>query len=242
MDIAEGIAMVDLALYMKRSRVLVVSDFHIGYEEQLIKQGVIVPKIQFKDTIARLQGILAKVKPKTIVINGDVKDEFGKISEQEWRETLKLIDFLAKHCQKLYLIKGNHDTILGPIAKKRNIEVKDYHIAGGILMTHGDVVPEEVLEKNKNIKTIIIGHEHPAVHVREGERVEKFKCFLKAKFRGKTLLVLPSFNLVIEGTDIISEETPLSPFLHQDRGKFHCYVVGDKIYDFGLLKNLVLRI
>ena len=65
-------------------------------------------------------------KDITIVVNGDLKHEFGKISEQEWRETLKLIELLAKNCKKLLLTKGNHDKIVEPIAKKRNIDIITY--------------------------------------------------------------------------------------------------------------------
>lgn len=243
MEISKGIDAVDLGLFIRKSKTLVLADFHIGYEEELNKRGVLVPRMQFRDTIIRLEAILSAVSPKVIVVNGDLKHEFGKISEQEWRETLKLIDFLAKKCKKLVLTKGNHDTILGPIAKKRNIEVADYYIDGSILIIHGDKIPEQLLKSlGSRLKAVVISHEHPAVSIRDGPRVEKFKCFLKGKFRGKTLIVQPSFNQVTEGTNVLSEEL-LSPFLHQDLGSFRCYVVGEKeIMDFGRLKNLVLKL
>ncbi len=237
MEIAKGIEAVDLGVYIKKSKTLVLSDFHIGYEEDLNKKGILVPRMQFRDTIIRLEGILRKVKPNTIVVNGDIKHEFGKISEQEWRETLKLIGFLAKNCKKLILTKGNHDKILGPIAKKRSIDIVEYYIDDSILIIHGDKIPEDLLKKNKKLKTIIIAHEHPAVSIRDGPRSEKFKCFLKGKFRKKELIVQPSFNMITEGTNVTSEEL-LSPFLHQDIKNFRCYVVGDEILDFRKLKNL----
>lgn len=233
MEIAKGIEMVDLGLWIKEHKLLVLADFHIGFEEALNKQGILIPRFHFRDIILRLEKMLAKAKPEAIVINGDLKHEFGKISEQEWRDALKLIDFLAKRCNKLVLTRGNHDTILGPIAEKRNIEIADYFIAGEILIAHGDKIPKGI----SRFKTIIIGHEHPAVSIHEGERKEKFKCFLAGRYRRKQLIVQPSFNLVTEGTDILKEKT-LSPFLKQDLGNFDVYVVADKVYDFGKLKNL----
>jgi len=36
-----------------------------------------------------------------------------------------LLDFLGKNCDEVILVKGNHDTILGPIADKRRVRVVD---------------------------------------------------------------------------------------------------------------------
>jgi len=60
---------------------------------------------------------------------------------------------------------------------------------------------------------------------------------LKGKWQGKTLVVMPSFNLVTEGTDVLKEEL-LSPFLAQDLSKFEVFVISDKVYYFGRLENL----
>ncbi|MBW2982539.1 metallophosphoesterase [Candidatus Woesearchaeota archaeon] len=233
MNINKKIKIVDLALYLTKSKTLIIADSHIGFEESLNKQGLLVPRLHFKDLIQRMEKILKEVKPNTIIINGDIKHELGTISEQEWRYALRLIDFLSKHCKNLFLIKGNHDKILGPIAKKRNIEIADQIIIDDILITHG----HKIIKIPKQVKTIIIGHEHPAIGLREQTRTETFKCFLKGKYKSKTLIVQPSFNLVTEGTDITKEKT-LSPFLKQDLRNFECYIVADKIYRFGKLRNL----
>ncbi len=202
MEIHKNIKIIDIALYLTKSKTLIIADSHIGFEESLNKQGILVPRFHFKDLILRMGKILKKVSPETIIINGDIKHELGKISEQEWRYTLRLIDFLSKHCKNLFLIKGNHDKILGPIAKKRNIEVINQIIIDNILITHGDKLPKNL----KEIKTIIIGHEHPAIGLREKTRIETFKCFLKGKYKTKTLIVQPSFNLETFGTDITKEK------------------------------------
>lgn len=248
-ELSKGIIAVDLALYLAESKTLVIADTHIGYEEALNKQGVFVPRFQFKDIGKRLEKIFAKLSDsgrtvEKIIINGDVKHEFGTISEQEWRHTLQLIDFLNKHCKDLYLIKGNHDKILGPIAGKRSIEIKDYLILGDIAVMHGDRLPDKKLEaemKDKKVKTIIIGHEHPAVSLGTMARFERYKCFLAGKWKRKALIVQPSFNLVTEGTDVIKEKL-LSPFLKQNSGfkNFEVIVPGEdeKFYDFGKIGKL----
>ena len=48
---------------------------------------------------------------------------------------------------------------------------------------------------------------------------------------------MPSFNPLSEGTDILNEEF-LSPFMQESINKFELFVVGDKIYNFGEVKNL----
>ncbi len=68
-------------------------------------------------------------------------------------------------------------------------------------------------------------------------RTETYKCFLVWTFKGKTLIAMPSFNLVTEGTDVLKEQL-LSPFLHQDLKNFDVYVAADRTYPFGKLKNL----
>ena len=64
--------------------------------------------------------LMAKYKPSTVVLNGDVKHGFSGINDKEWRHILELFDLITMHA-KLIIIKGNHDTILKPIADKRRI-------------------------------------------------------------------------------------------------------------------------
>ena len=235
MKVLPNIEIVDLALYVDST--LIIADVHIGYEESLNKQGILMPRLQFEEIVNKMNAIFAALKGKRmkkIIVNGDLKHEFGTISEQEWRNTLKFLDLLAKHCNELILIKGNHDTILGPIAKKRNVNIKEFFLIKSkkILIMHGNKIPnKEVL---KEVSTVIIGHEHPAVSIKDGPRVEQFKCFLKGKYKGKSLIVQPSFNTMIEGTDLLKDKI-LSPFLKQNLDNFDVYVVEDKVYEFGKL-------
>lgn len=230
----KDLEIIDLALFLRKEKILIIADLHIGYEEALNKQGILIPRFQYKETEERLRKILEKTKPKLIIINGDIKHEFGTISETEWRHTLRILDLLLQY-GKVILLKGNHDTILGPIAKKRNVEIKDFFAFNDIYICHGHKIPKN--KEYKKAKIILIGHEHPAVSVRTEVRSETYKAFLIGKYGGKTLLVQPSFNLVTEGTDVVKEKL-LSPFLQQDLSSFEAYLVSDKVYYFGKLVNL----
>ncbi len=231
MEISKDIQIVDLALYLNKFKTLIINDLHLGYEEVLYKKGFLIPKYQIKEIIKQLEKILDKVSPETIIINGDLKHEFGRVLSQEWRDVLNLIDYLSTKCKKIIIIQGNHDKIIEPIARKRNVYVLQEYSMGNILIIHGDR-----LVKTES-KRIIIGHEHPAITIREGSKYEKYKCFLKGKWDKKELIAVPSFNPLLEGTDVTKEKI-LSPFL-KDLQKFEVYVVNKgEIFKFGKIKDL----
>ena len=111
--ITQDIDIIDLALHLKEHQTLIFSDFHIGYEEMLNKQGILLPRFQWDDIMKRLELTFSRIKKniKTIVINGDLKHEFGRISEQEWRDVLRFFDYLSKHCENVVLLKGNQSLV-----------------------------------------------------------------------------------------------------------------------------------
>jgi len=147
------------------------------------------------------------------------------------------VDFLRNHFQEIILIQGNHDPLTPIIARKTGLEMHKHYHTGDFLVMHGDQVPGNWDEIDE--KTIIIGHEHPTLGLRSGERVEKMKCYLKGQFQGKNLVVMPSFNFVSEGSDILHEK-PLSPFLKGDIKDWEVYGVEDfEILYFGQVKDLL---
>ena len=92
MNILPGIKTIDLALYIEKEKTLITGDFHLGYEEMLNKKGILVPMFQYKKIITHMDFIFSKCKPDRIIIAGDLKHEFGTITDQEWREVLNFLD------------------------------------------------------------------------------------------------------------------------------------------------------
>ncbi|MBT3304215.1 metallophosphoesterase [Candidatus Woesearchaeota archaeon] len=217
------IKLIDLGILANKT--LIIADLHIGYEEALNKQGVLVPRLQFNKLKNRLTKLLKQTNPETVIINGDIKHEFGTISEQEWRETLKIIDLITEN-SKLIIIKGNHDKVIGPIANKRNVEIVDHYITDDIYICHGN----KLVDIKQN--TIIIAHLHPAITLKDEAKSEKYKCFLKANYQDKTLYVLPSFLQTTEGTDI-TREAINDPFLKDLKEVEVIIPMEDKLYNFG---------
>ena len=229
---ASKFSFVDLGIKIGSN--LIIADLHLGYESALSKGGVLVPRFHIKDILHRLDVMIKRSRPKRVIINGDIKHEFGMISEQEWKDTLKLIDWIMEKAE-ISIIRGNHDRKLEYILQKRNLKLEEDVIIDGFFLTHGDVLKEIP----KGCHTIIIGHEHPTVSIREASRIERFKCFIEGKYKKKRLLVLPSFNLVVEGHDLIVE-SPISPYLKKSIDESVVYVIPEpgKILNFGKLVNI----
>ena len=185
-------------------KILVISDLHLGYEE---KYGeVLYPKVQIKETKEKLNRVFLvlkekKIKIEKIIILGDLKHEFGKIVDCEWRGCLELLDFIMKNCNETILIKGNHDNILGPITKKRNLELVDYYEYKDFCFLHG----HKLFNKVSATKNLVLGHLHPAITLSDNYKSEKYKCFLKGNWNKKQIYILPGFSNLSTGHDLTTE-------------------------------------
>lgn len=210
---------------------LILSDIHTGYEESLHKQGYFIPKGNLSELKAMIDKVLKGREIKTVIINGDLIHSFGKLSTKE-KYVLKDFMLFLKKKGEIKVIRGNHDKVLQFLIPE--IQLAEEFIIGNILITHGDKISKH--STDKNIKTIIIGHEHPSISITSGYRSERYKCFLKGKYKGKTLIVTPSCNMLLEGTDVLKEKL-LSPYL-KNIENFEVFIIEDKIYDFGKIKTL----
>ena len=235
MEISKGISIHENSLLIGKS--LIIADVHLGQDEALNRKGVLVPRFQFKDVEDKVMKLIEVTHPDEFIITGDLKHEFGSILDTEWRNIVKLIDKILTKCEKVVFIKGNHDVMLGPIARKANVLIDTHYFVGKNLLCHGDVVPDKKLLAKAD--TIVMGHEHPAITFKKENRTEKFKCFLKGKFNGKTLIVLPSFNPLTIGTDVLAGNL-LSPLLTGDLSRFAVFIVADtdEVMYFGEIKDL----
>jgi len=232
MKILPGIEAIGKALWIEKEKILIIADLHIGYEEALVKRGFLIPKtflVELKNEIIEL----LKLKPKLIIVNGDFQHEFSKISRIDWDDSMQILNLLLKQA-KVILIVGNHDTLIEQFTKKMDFEIRDFFILENIAVLHGNKIINECLDKK--IKIFIIGHDHPAITISDNIKQEKYKCFLLGKYHDKTVLVMPSFLPLPEGSDVRKEKF-LSPFL-KDISNFEVFVIGDKIYDLGKVKDL----
>jgi uncharacterized protein len=236
MELIYNAEIVDLGLLIDRT--LIISDLHIGYEQALNRDGIMVPRFQYKKILERLQQIIKSCDIERIVVNGDLKHEFGRITRQEWDEALNFIIFLKNNFEEVVLLKGNHDNFTKFIAEKTDLKVYETYTLDDFIVMHGDKIPDDLMAMNES--TIIIGHEHPCIGIRNGERFEKIKCYLKGSYKEKNLIVMPSFNFVTEGSDILHEKS-LSPFLKKRSiEEFEVYGIENfEVLYFGSIKDVL---
>src|SRR3989338_4433512 len=102
MEISNGIEIIGTGLFVRNEKLLIVNDLHLGYEEALQQKGILVPKFQTQEIIRLLSEMIERVHPATVLLNGDVKHEFGRVLRGEMREVIEVIDFLLK--QKIEII------------------------------------------------------------------------------------------------------------------------------------------
>jgi uncharacterized protein len=232
-------------LFFPEKGILAIGDLHLGFEYQLQQSGLIVPEKQVIEAKEELDKIFEEIKEKgfklkKIVFIGDIKHSFS----YQWKEKnyfREIIKFLEKYVEEknIFLIKGNHDTIDYSFADK----LKDYKKEGELAFTHGHVLFPEVFADK--VKTVVIGHLHPSILIsdKQGIKREKYKCFLIGKFKGKKIIILPSFLATIEGTSVNSIENEYEDYFSiipkKNLMNFEVYAVGeDGVYHFGKVKTL----
>ena len=228
------------ALFFPQHGILVIGDLHIGYDEMLRQSGILVPERQIKELIAELKNIFKKIESKNheikkIIFIGDIKHAFS-FEKTERNEFQEVIEFLGEKLpqENIILIKGNHDTI--DYTFEGNF--KDYHIEKDIAFIHGhEMIKQAFSEK---IKTIVMGHLHPSIVLSDKAEVkrERYKCFLEGDYKGKKVLILPSFLDIIEGTPVNEFPEGYHDFFSiipkTALVDFKVHVVGeDKVYEFG---------
>lgn len=240
MRITDALTVHDLALRHEPTDALILGDTHIGEESALNDQGVLLPQFAFQDLYKRTQRILDATQPSRILLNGDVKHNFGRISKDEWDNTYTYIELLRSHGD-LTIIRGNHDVLLDPITDEYDIDVAPHECLQGVFVAHGH--EDERPKAFKDADTVVLGHEHPAITLRDGERAEQYKAYVKGRLDDKTVVLMPSMNQLREGSDLLQEQL-LSPYLEDfDLLSATITLIGEdrEPFRFGALRNLKQR-
>jgi putative SbcD/Mre11-related phosphoesterase len=224
---------------------VVISDLQLGEELYLAEEmGVFVPQTQLKEIEADLAAILEVTRARQVIVNGDLKHEFGEASHQEWREVRELIEFLRQKVDEIIVVRGNHDNYLLTIAGSIGIQVYDpYYFAEGTAFTHG----HRRIEYPRGIETLVIGHEQPAIVLKRGFDTVKVPCLLYGKTKtGEGFVCLPAFSPLSEGTalNVEKKDELLSPILREDVDIEQLRPIGlDKetgALEFPTMKHLML--
>ncbi|MFB6116617.1 MAG: metallophosphoesterase [Candidatus Nanosalina sp.] len=196
-------------LHHPEMNLLVLSDVHLGLEGSVTSEGGYVPKFQLEDILKDIETAREETDASRILVNGDLKNEFRKNYYSEKKEVDRFIKELQKDFDEVIIIKGNHDNFLDEIVEKNGLKLKKRHLEQEILFVHG----HQDVESLEDYQTVVIGHEHPALSLKdEIGVVEKVDCLLHGETtEGTGIIVLPAFSNIANGTRI--NETPKSELL-----------------------------
>ncbi len=173
---------------------LVVSDLHLGIEEEYAVKGYSIPsELNF------LLEKLLKFKQKKLIILGDIKHNISFCSEKDNTRLDYFFDKLKAKFKEIILIKGNHDATLD---KKYNMK-KEFWI-NDVVFIHGHTVSEKAL----NARKIIAGHMHPVYEFKNHLGLtQKYKCFIISK----KIIILPAFTNLSPGASELVK--PLNKYI-----------------------------
>ncbi|NPA38551.1 MAG: metallophosphoesterase [Candidatus Nanohaloarchaeota archaeon] len=223
------------AVYFKDdSSYLVVGDLHLGLEKYMRQQGVFVSKKQLKEIKLILNDLINKYgKDITLILNGDIKHDFGKYTYEDKKEIKNLLTYLSERIKHLVLIKGNHDNYLISIAEELGIELKESFETEKFFVFHGDKdlkFPER--------KHVVMHHLHPSLTLKDevGAKL-KIPCFLVSKRHQYYRIIAPALSHYSPGMNVLHWTS--SKILDIRLEDYEVYAVdGEEIYFFGKLGKL----
>jgi len=217
------------ALFLREERLMAVTDLHLGYEGVLQQQGIAIPRRQKAVMLNSLEAIIDRYSPDVLLVNGDFKHNFSRNLDEEWLEVKEVLRFL-KDRTRLVVVRGNHDNYLATILHDMDIELRKSYRVGAYVFEHGHW---DLRTKRK----VIIGHEHPALKLRdEVGAVVSLPAFIV----GEEVVVMPAFSPLALGVDV-SSYPYLSPVLNsRDISAARVYGVDEKegVLEFGTVEGL----
>lgn len=203
----------------------VAADLHLGLADALRRKGVSFPLDEEERLLERLEALIDRFGPETLVLDGDVLHEFGDIPPGLGEKFGRMMGFLEGWVEEVVLLEGSHDKML-PFISEDEVEA-EYRI-GDVLILHGDEEPGA-----RWPSTVVMGHEHPAMEVEGG----KVPCYLVAKLEGSEVVVLPSMNGLTRGVTVNEMEPDdfMSPILRRSRAIRPIIELEDDLLEFPAL-------
>jgi len=239
-------------LYLEKSKSLILADIHLGYEEAVAQEGVFLPRAQLSHLRLELDSVLRELDTESVIIVGDLKHRFDKLSRQEKEEIEALVNFLKeRNIKDIKLVRGNHDNYVSLMTKKLGVELFDSLKIDNILLVHGHIDPFETgLEDHRNnIDLVIYGHEHPSIVLRDSlGRVGKLPIFLEMplRLRDRSIkaIILPATGYYQLGSAITLDPSKyLSPITQRygliEEAKPYAILREESIFEMPPLKLIV---
>ena len=172
------------ALFLPETKELLICDIHLGKAEYFQQNGIPLTSNSDKDNLSRIKKLVIYLKPKKLIILGDLFHSKYSISET-LRNQVEILPKILK--TEIELILGNHD--LG--CKIKNITLLENKTTKNFIFSH------EPLNSIDNNLLNICGHYHPKLYLKNSKDKLSFRCF--AMDLKKNILYLPAFGELTGG-------------------------------------------
>ena len=198
-------------LFIKKKKILVFADLHIGIEGQLREQGVLTKSLA-SQMINKIFSICEKYKPNDIILLGDIKHNIPMATIQERKDVRNFLRLIEEY-GKIHIIPGNHDGNISRLSSEKIL----IHSSTGLVLdnigfVHGHCWPkQDVLQ----CKLLIMAHTHPTVMFLDRMDFRTFEpCWIKGQFisekikerypdsKNESLLIMPAFNPLCGGSAV----------------------------------------
>jgi len=225
------------AVYFPDISTCACADIHIGIEDAIQAEGFSMPLGEEQMLLERFRDLIKTFEPRTLVLNGDILHEFGRLRNNTKKSFCRIAMELFASVEEVVMITGSHDKMMPMALEGMDASSMDFYFKGGVLFTHGDTVPGRA--RDDDVRLIVLGHDHPMLDV----ELKKEPCFLYGEkaWHGKDVLMLPAFNPLCAGTTINGMESWdfMSPFIKESNvGDYRpILVAGDEALEFPLLKE-----
>lgn len=173
------------ALVWPEQSLVVVADLHLEKGSGLARRGTLLPPYDTRATLARLESVLLRWRPRRVISLGDGFHDARARSRLAAGDRRRLTELVAAH--DWLWITGNHDPQPPSDLGGRSEEAIEI---AGILLRH---MPEP-----RPGRAEIAGHLHPAAGITVRGRRLRRRCFVGDDRR----LLLPAFGSYAGGLDV----------------------------------------
>ena len=205
-----------------KTRNLVVTDMHIGFESSFASNDVFLGKnTSVNEIISELYKIIDTTKPDSLILLGDIKSSIKSISKNEWNDVPLFLEKMKNKIDTI-LIPGNHDSnIQKLIPDGITLGSSNGMVIDNSLLTHGHTMPSENFA---HVDRIIMGHVHP-VFFQQDSVLNGHRVWVSIKTPKQTIFpsssgeievtIIPSFNKYFYATHKKKYKKSISPIIEK---------------------------
>lgn len=176
------------AAWLAEERLLVVADLHLEKGSAFAARGIALPPYDTRTTITRLEALITKLKPQTLVALGDSFHDGEAEHRMEGDDAARLTR-LSRSLDWVW-ITGNHDPV--PPRAFGGVVKEELRI-GPLTFRHEPLPAPQTGE--------IAGHLHPCAAVRVRGRRLRRRCFAS----DGTRMIMPAFGAYAGGLNVLDD-------------------------------------